>query len=255
VRARATLLAALLLLALARLADAEVVQHGPLRVSFSAGLFPRTLPRHGQAPIAVSMGGQISAAKGAKTPQLRQIQIAINRYGRLDPAALPACRLAQIQPATTEGALEACGPSLVGTGSFDAEVLLPEQSPFPSKGSVYAFNGSFHGKPAILAHVYGTEPAPTSYTLPFVIEKRAKGTFGTVLSASLPRVTAEWGYVTGLELDLRRTVTRRGPYLTAGCPAPAGFSKALFPLARTVFAFAGGREAAAALERVCHARD
>ena len=55
------------------------------------------------------------------------------------------------------------------------------------------FNSRPHGRPAILAHVYGAQPAPASYTLPFVIEERAKGTFGIVLSASLFRIRAQDG--------------------------------------------------------------
>ena len=86
----------------------------------------------------------------------------------------------------------------MGEGEFSAKVLLAGQAPFPSNGKVYAFNSGLHGKPVILAHVYGTEPAPTSYTLPFMIES-AKVTFGTVLTASLPDVTANSGYITGLE--------------------------------------------------------
>ena len=45
---------------------------------------------------------------------------------------LPVCRVDQIQPSTTDGALAACRRSLVGEGHFSANVKLPEQSPFPS---------------------------------------------------------------------------------------------------------------------------
>jgi hypothetical protein len=40
--------------------------------------------------------------------------------------------------------------------------------------------------------------------------RRTKGTYGAVLFASLPQVTSEWGYVTGLELKLDRTFSRGG---------------------------------------------
>jgi hypothetical protein len=75
---------------------------------------------------------------------------------------------------TTAEAISACRSSLVGTGTFSANVKLPEQSPFPSEGKVLAFNGRFKGRPAILAHIYGTRPVPTSYVLPFTIS-RGKG--------------------------------------------------------------------------------
>jgi hypothetical protein len=249
---RAVLPLLALLVPLAATAGAEVVQRDGLRVAFEANLAPSKLPRSGAAPVSVAVGGKISTIDGNDPPQLRRISIAVNRYGRLAPGALPRCRIEQIQPATTEGALEACRRSLVGRGSFSARVLLPDQAPFPSAGEVYAYNGTYEGKPAILAHVYGTQPAPTSYTLPFVIEK-TKGTFGTLLSASLPQVTSQWGYVTGLSLELRATGAARG-YLTASCPAPKGFSGAVFPLARSSFSFAGGLAVQSTLNRHCRVR-
>jgi hypothetical protein len=130
--------------------------------------------------------------------------IAINRNGILSSKGLAVCALKSIQPSTTADALAACRPSLVGEGHFSAKVLFAPAAPFPSQGKVFAFNGSFNGHPAILDHVYGTEPVPTSFTLPFVISK-SKGTFGTLLSASLPAVTSTSGYVTGLSITLGRT--------------------------------------------------
>ncbi len=238
------------------LARAEVTQRGDLRVSFSGSLSPHALPRTAPAPVRVSMGGQIATTDGAAPPQLQRISIAINRQGRLSAAGLPVCALRQIQPSTTAGALEACRRSLVGEGSFSAKVLLPEEAPFPSAGKVYAFNGTFHGRPAILAHVYGTQPAPTSSTIPFLISS-SHGTYGTVLRASLPRVTSKWGYVTGLKLTLGRTYRYRGKargYLSASCPAPKGFPGAVFPLARASFAFPG-KTLSSTLTRSCRARE
>jgi hypothetical protein len=242
--------------AAAALARAEVKQKGSLRVAFIGKFSPRALPRHGSAPVSVSIGGRITTVGGARPPQLRTISIAINRNAHLDPGGLPSCRLSEIQPATNEGALEACGPSFVGEGSFSANVELPEQSPFPARGRVLAFSGRLRGRPAVLAHVYGTDPVPTSYTLPFVIG-HAHGKFGTVLAASLPQVTSDWGFVTAIDLRLDRRFTSGGRhrgYLTAGCPAPPGFTAATFPLARASFAFAGGRTLSSVLSRACQVR-
>lgn len=252
---RLLLSALLAAFALTGLARAEIVQQDGLRVVFDGGLTPHGLPRSGVAPIKVTMDAAISAKKGVNPPQLRQIAIAINRNGRFSPGGFPTCEVEDIQPATTAGALEACSDSLVGKGKFTASVLLPEQAPFPSEGKVNAFNGTFHGKPAILLHVYGTDPVPTSYTLPLEVS-HTKGTFGILLSASLPRVTSEWGYVTGLSLTLGRTFRRHGEvhgYLSAGCPAPAGFPRTTFPFARASFGFAG-KTLTSTLTRSCGVR-
>jgi hypothetical protein len=257
-RARlAALLAAALvaLAAVAALAAAETVRQGTLQVAFAGSLSPKSLPRAGAAPISVSVGGHVSTTNGASPPQLRRITIEINRNGKLDYRGLPTCTLDQIQPSSNKGALASCRRSLVGEGSFSAEVKLPQQAPFPSEGKVLAFNGSDHGHPVIFAHVYGTEPVPTSYTLTMEI-KPTPGTFGTKLTISLPEVTSDVGFVTGIEMTLKRSFTYRGKrhsYLSAACPAPKGFPGAVFPLARISFAFAGVKPVGTTLNRDCKA--
>lgn len=237
-------------------AGRTVVQRGHVRVSLGASIAPDRLPRDGRAPVTVSIDTDISPTAGSKPHQLRRLRIEINREGQVETAGLPVCRLGQIQPATTSHALAACRGALVGRGHLSASVALPELAPFPSSGDVVAFNGRYHGKPALFAHVYGTDPFPTSYTLPFVIG-RENGNFGTVFSASLPQVTGEWGYLTGLSLKLGRTYRDRGRihgYLSAGCPAPSGFSGATFPLARASFGFAGGPSLLATVSGRCRVR-
>lgn len=253
----ATLLCGLLiLLAVTALAQAETVRKGALQVAFTGRLSPKPLPREGAAPISVAVGGQVSTTDGSSPPQLRRITIEINRNGRLDHRGLPACELEQIQPSTSQGALAACRRALVGEGSFSADVKLPQQAPFPSEGKVLAFNGEVDGRPVIFAHVFGTEPVPTSYTLTMDL-RRAKGAYGTKLIIDLPKVTSDWGFVTGIQMTLKRSFSYRGErrsYLSASCPAPKGFPGAVFPLARISFDFAGRAPLASTLTRACKVR-
>jgi hypothetical protein len=242
-------------LCLASLAHAEVVQKGGLRVSFTGKLSPTSLPRSGSAPIHVAVGTLIDSAKAKSPPRLRTMTIAINRYGHFYPDLLPKCTLSDIQPSTTENALAACGDSLVGKGTFQANVALSRQSPFPSAGPLYAFNGVVNGRPAILAHVYGEKPVPTSFTLVFELRKSG-GTFGTLMRASLPNLTASSAYITGLSLDLGKTVRSHGvtrSYLSASCPAPKGFSGASFPFAKVSLDF-GQKKVTETLARNCKVR-
>jgi hypothetical protein len=234
-----------------------VVQRGGLRVSFDGKLAPKKLPREGSAPVRVSVAAKIAATKEGKSPPaLQRISIAINRYGHFDSAGLPICTERDIQPATTQNALKACKSSLVGVGTFSASVGLSRQSPFPAAGKMYAFNGRIDGKPAILAHVYGTEPVPTSFTFPFVVQP-SKGTFGTVLTAKLPS-TGKEGFITGLSMNLGRNYSFKGArhsYLAASCPAPKGFAGVpSFPLAHADFKFEGGRSLGSTLVRSCGVR-
>lgn len=236
-------------------APAETVQRGNLRVSFTGRINPTKLPRSGAAPIAVNLGAKVITLDDSTPPQLRRIEIAINRNGHFSFAGLPRCRRDRIQPSTTTEALQACGSAKVGEGRFGADVVIPAQSPFPSKGRLIAFNGVEHGRPVILAHVYGTDPIPTSYTFPLRIH-RDRDTFGTVLRASLPKVTARIAFVTNISLTLRRQYRYRGrahSYLSAGCPAPKGFPGAVFPFARARLDFNDGPTLTKVLTRSCQA--
>jgi hypothetical protein len=256
-RARAALLIALLCLTIAAAAQAEVTQEGNLRVSFGGKITPYALPRFGSAPVSVSFSGKIDTTDDSIPPQLRTITMAINRNGQLHYQELPACRFHQIQPASTQEARQACASSLVGAGTFEANVALPEQSPFPSEGRILAFNGTLHGKPVVFAHIFGTEPLPTSFTLPFELKHRPKGTYATVLVAHLPRLAAQWGYIEGVSLKLHRRFRYRGQtrsYVSAGCPAPKGFPGATFVFARSAFGFEGGRTLSSKMVRSCGVR-
>lgn len=253
------LCAALALLALSLLAPSaytEVTQSTNVRVIVNGKLTPRSLPRSGLIPVRVAVGATIVPSAGTTPPSLQEIKIEINRHGRFDLKGLPVCRYDEIQPSSTANAMSSCKSSLVGKGHFSSTVLQPEASPFPSEGALYAFNGTYKGKPAILAHVYGTKPIPTSYTIPFTISS-AMGNYGTILTAPTPNVGNEWGFITGLSLNLGRTFQARGErrgYISAACPAPKGFTVASFPLARASFAFADGRTLSSVLNRSCTVR-
>lgn len=238
---------ALVLLAAAPPAPAEVVQEGGVRISYDAALRPKTLPDHGTAPATVTFGAHLVPLRGEDLPQLREVTVGISRHGFLDTAGLPVCRYRQLRATTTAAALRACGRSLVGEGRFRARVLIPDQAPFPSRGRLLAYYGSYRGRPAILGHVFGTDPAPTSYTIPFLL-RRSRGTFGTTLSAEFGPSLGQSGYITLLQM----TIGGRFGHLRAACPARPGAS-ALFPLASLRIGFPD-RDLRTTLQRSCRSR-
>ncbi|HUC08577.1 MAG TPA: hypothetical protein VMR96_10880 [Solirubrobacterales bacterium] len=250
-------LGALCLLTLASLARAEVSQKDTVRVTVTGKLAPRTLPRSGAAPVAVSVGGEIASTDQSTPPQLKALRIEVNRNGHLDSTGLPTCSYDSIQPASSSRALAACRSSLVGQGRFSANIVLSGQEPYPTKGRLLVFNSMSHGKPVLLGQIYAPHPFATSFVFVFAIRHLAKGPYGTALEASLPRALGNWGYVTGIEIKLSRRYSYRGQrhsYISAGCPAPAGFNKVAFPLARTSFTFSGGLKLSSTLNRSCMAR-
>lgn len=245
-------LAACLLLSVTTFA--AVIQQGNLRITISAQLQPYKLPRTATAPIAVFIAGHIAAVDGTTPPQLQKMDVKINRHGALDSVGLPVCHLKQIQPSSTEHALQRCAGALIGSGHFWASIVLPDQPSYKTTGRLLAFNGRKNGKPVLFAHIYTTQPFPSSFVVSFAIHHIAQGPYGTELSASLPQALSSWGFVDRIKMTLRRKYHYRGQahsYLNAGCPAPKGFHTAVFPLALATFSFSANQQLATTVNRPC----
>jgi hypothetical protein len=234
--------------------SSSVTQKGNLRVSVSGKLAPKRLPRKGTAPISVSVGGRISTTDASLPPQLKTLRIELNRNGHLDYAGLPRCDYDRIQPGSSSRALSSCRSSLVGRGSFTADIALAGQEPYPTRGRLLVFNGAQHGKPVLFGHIYSPHPFATSFVIVFAIQRLGGGTYGTALDASLPSGMDAWGRLTSLEMTLTRRYSVRGrahDFISAGCPAPQGFPSVVFPFARTSFSFEDGKKLSTVLTSSC----
>jgi hypothetical protein len=235
-------------------AAAAVIQQGNLRITVQSQIQPYKLPRTGTAPIAVFIAGHIGAVDGAVPPQLQEMSVKVNRHGLLQSKGLATCTLAQVQPASTQRALERCGDALVGSGRFWATIVLPDQRPYPTRGRLLVFNGRRGGAPVLFAHIYTTIPFATSFVITFAIKHIHNGPYGTELSASLPGALGSWGFVDRIKLTLRRKYRDQGvqrSYFNAGCPAPAGTRVTSFPLALASFSFAAVKPIALTVTKSC----
>lgn len=252
------LLLALLLLAVGVPAMAVVVQQGSLRVTVSAQLKPYKLPRSGTAPIDVFIAGHIASTDGTTPPQLRRMEVLLNRHGVIDAVGLPRCRLHQIASATNEQALQRCAPALVGSGHFWASIVLPSQPSYHTTGRLLVFNGVRADRPYLFAHIYTAVPFPSSFVVSFSIRHVHRGSYSTELTASLPQALGDWGYVNRIKMTLGRTYHHGGRdrgYVEAGCPALKGAPVATFPLALATLVFADHRQIHALVNRSCGVRE
>jgi hypothetical protein len=243
---------------LAASALAVVVREGTLQIMASAQLKPYKLPRVGTAPINAFIAGHIATTDGSTPPQLRKMDVKLNRHGVLDTRGLPRCRRVQLSPATYEQALSRCRRSLVGSGHFWASVVLPDQPSYKTTGRLLVFNGSQDGRPALFAHIYTSIPFPSSFVVTFGIRRIDKGPYGTELTASLPQSLGDWGFVDRIKMTIGRSFRyhgRRRGYLSAGCPALKGVRTAVFPLALASFSFAEDKQVRILLTRSCGVRE
>jgi len=238
-------------------ARAELIQQAGLRVHFDGQLRPHALPREHRAPVSVSLEGLVSTSDGTRPPQLREMTIAMNRAGVVSSIGLPTCSAPQLQQTSTEAALKACRPALVGRGRFAANVDFPGAPLIPARGEVLAFNSRLHGRPGILLHLYGSTPVRAAFVLPFEISHRNSGKYGAVFSTKIPELASGLGYVTEVEMKIGRTYSYKGKrrsFLSASCAAPAGFGSASFTLAHATFTFSNGQRLSTGLSRDCSVR-
>jgi hypothetical protein len=245
-------------LACASLAQATVVQEGNIRITVLSQVLPYKLPRHGTAPIAVFVSGHLSEPHGGIPSQLQEMTVEVNKHGLLQSKGLPACPLRLLQPASTERALASCSDALIGSGQFWAHIVLPDQGAYPTHGRLLIFNGRQKGRPVIFTHIFTANPFFSSFVIPFSIQKKANGAYGTRLTASLPQALGDWGYVDRIKLTLKRKYDFKGKqlsYFNAGCPAPEGSKRTVFPLALASFAFADGTDISAKVEKACAVRE
>lgn len=237
-------------------AGAERVQEGNLRLLLDGDFSPRALPRDREVGVKVSFDGAISTTDGSHPPALRRLEIALNRNGRLTLAGLPTCRPGQLQSTPSAEALARCRSALVGRGGFRA-TIDSSQEPVLLRGRLLAFHSRQGGRSAISLHLYAASPIQAAFVLPMKVSRRAKGTYGTVLSARVPRLAGGRGSVTDVHLQVGRTYKHRGRrinMISARCAAPEGFSIGLFPFARASFDFAGGDAVDVSLTRSCRVR-
>jgi hypothetical protein len=238
-------------------AQGEVYQRGNLRVTFGGRLLPHDLPRERLAPVTVSLGGTVGTVDGSPPPQLREITIAMNRAGKVFATGLPTCEASRLHQTSTEAALRICRPALVGHGTFAAKVDSSDAPLIPARGKVLVFNSRIGGRQGMLLHLYGSVPVRAAFVLPFKVERRSKGEFGTVFSTRIPTLAADLGYVTEIKLTIGRRYRYAGKprsFLSASCAAPAGFSDVPYQLAKTTFAFSDGTSLTSRLTRDCTVR-
>lgn len=249
-------LVAIALLAAASATQGELVQVKNLRISFDARFKPHALPRDRPAPIEVTIKGGITTADHSHPPPLRRLELALNRHGRVSTAGLPVCSRPQLQSTTTEAALALCGAALVGQGKFGADLAFT-QGAVPVSGTILVFNSRLGGKPALMLHLYGTVPVRATFVLPLTIGQRRHGDFGTVVSATIPKLAGGLGSISRVEVTLGRRYAVNGErrsFLSASCAAPAGFPGAIFPFVRGSFHFAHGVKVVTTLTRDCSVR-
>jgi len=226
--------------------------------SFEAKLSPGALPRDHLAPVKIRVEGEFLATPENNLAQLRSLEIAVNRHGKLNTNGLPSCRMIQLVATSSKTALANCGDALLGKGLIRSTTEFPEQGRTHVKAPILAFNGKWHdGIGRVFLHIHGNIPNPFTVVIPIEV-RRTEGTFGTTFFAEMPGFARRWAYLTKFRFVLGRTFWddgRRKSALAASCPAPKGLNGALFPFARATYRFMTTKTLRATLVGGCKVRE
>jgi hypothetical protein len=215
-------------------------QKGRVLSSLSAEISPMALPREGLRPVSLRFASTFENLDGKDIPALRTMKLRLARGGTIQNEGLPRCAPRRLEARTAAQALAACGNALVGRGSVSTAIRFPEGARLRTEARLLLFNAGSR----LLMHIHATDPVQGVFVVPLRIAK-TEGRFGIVLSATFPRIAADFGQVTGFEMELERTYRhggeRRG-YLLGGCPIPkaAGLNRLAFELAKVEYRFDGG---------------
>lgn len=256
-RQRVAILALVTLLGVgwATTSKAERVIVDGLRISFDANFAPNVLPRDRPAPVNIEIHGGVATTDGSHPPPLRRLEVALNRNGRLSTKGLPVCSAPLLQSTDTALALARCRSALVGRGRFRGQVMLGRE--IPVAGRILAFNSRKQGKKSLLLHFFAAAPVQFTLVAPLTIGYRKEGEFSTLLRARIPKIAADLGSITAIDLTIGRRYSfagKRRSYISAACATPPGVETAIFRFARGTFRFEARREVRETLLRTCRVR-
>ena len=220
--ARKTLIAAALamFILVGTAAASRVVSEGIIVVA-NGSLTPNTLPKTHNAPIALSASVNISTVSGASPPALQTVTLEFDRHDSLQTTGLRPCASDQLQSTTVAQARRVCADAIVGKGEAHALVKLPEGQQTPVSLPITLFDGpSVHGDPSILAHAYLSDPVPTTYVVPIVIEPIRNGIYGYRTEVTIPSIAGANGILLSGHVTIGRKWNYRShhySYVNARC--------------------------------------
>jgi hypothetical protein len=184
-------LAALLACASAYAIRAEI---GKTVVSATAEMRPRSLPRHGGAPVRLSTTTRIGTKNGSLPPALKTLTFELDKNGFIETRGLPTCTLAKLEGTTPQQARSRCAKALVGQGTGTALVQFPGSAPVKMSSPLSFFNGPpSGGRPTIIAHAYETLPKPKTLLVPIVVERVHDGRYGFRAEVEMPEIAEGHG--------------------------------------------------------------
>ncbi len=197
-----------------------IVEAGGQLPVINGGFSPKALPRKGKpAPITLGLSAQVAAADGSFPPALREVSLELDRHITADAKGMAACPRGSVERPSPE---EGCRPALVGKGTMEVLIHIPEQAPFIARSKLLAFNaGVKHGTPTIFLHAYLAAPVSKVVLTTVGVTKIHQRRFGTKWLLAFPKIVGGYGSITKFNLEIGKRFPHMDgakSYLLASCP-------------------------------------
>jgi hypothetical protein len=229
----------------------ETVEAGNLLFTFNGGFSPTKLPKKELAPIALSASGKIQAKDGGHPAALKEVIVETDKNGAVTTVGFPKCTAGKLQSQDTAHARAICKKAIIGEGTTEVEIKLPEQSAIAVKSGLTVFNaGTKGGTTTFLIHAYITVPTPAAIVTTVKITKIHNGRYGLKSIASIPKIAGGGGSVKSFSLKIDKKYTYKGRQMSV-LSAKCADGK-LQAHAKAIFA--DGTNAAADIVRTCTAK-
>ena len=214
-------LAAVLSLGVAAVASAVSItlRAGDLVTTFGGTTSPKALSKTKYTPVTTNIFGKISTSDGTHPPAFREAVVDIDKDVKVNVKGYPVCKAGQLEARDTKAAKAACGNTILGEGSAEAEIAFPEQKPIKVPSPLLVFNGGEKGgKVTLLIHTFITVPAPTAIVTTVTITRKGTG-IHTV--SKVPVIAGGSGSALSFSFKLGKTYSYKGKkvgYFEARCP-------------------------------------
>lgn len=201
---------------------ATAINVGSLRVSLTAELAPKGLPRFQPKPVAARVGVSIAPDNGRLPPKLRSVELSLDRHINLQLRDGADCRISQLKNTPPPDALRTCGAALVGDGRAQAIVSYPGQPRFRSRGRILIFSGAAKsGQERLLIHSFFPRPVRAASVSSAAVVPVPGPRFGKALEVKTPKIAGGNGRLVAIYLRLGGRDRQRasGPSVQATCPS------------------------------------
>ena len=192
---------------------------GNLVMTFGGTMSPKALPKSKYVPVTANIFGKIETKDGTHPPAFRETIVDIDKDVKVNVKGYPICKAGQLEARDTKSAKKACGNTILGEGTADAEIAFPEQKPIKVPSPLLVFNGGEKGgKVTLLIHTFITVPAPTAIVTTVTITRKGSGIHSV---AKIPVIAGGSGSALDFSFKLGKTYSYKGKevgYFEAKCP-------------------------------------